>query len=184
MRKTVSVFVAVLVLCVSFCVVASAQTYDTEYPNVFNSGSPLWFQCTVEGKGEFVILIDPNTNPQAFGFDKPNAYNLINNTGSTINGRAYKLDDNTGYIVRFPSYYCMQFREPGSGVAYTWEDVYITNISGSTLDFVDYHGTRGNDLYKNDIPDRQVNIIVCALLLAVVLLLVISLVFKPKLFRM
>ena len=184
MCKIVSVFVAVVVLCASLCVGASAQTYDTTYPDVFNSGSPLWFTCTVEGKGEYVVLIDPNINPQSFAFDNTKGYNLINNTGGYIYGRAYDLHSSGGFLVRFPSYYCMQFKVASSNPTYTWEDVYITDIMGSTLDFIDYHGTRGNDLYKNDIPDRQVNIIVCALLLAIVLLLVISLVFKPKLFRM
>lgn len=184
MRKLLSVFVAVVVLCSSLCLVVSAQTYSTDYPNVFNSGSPLWFTCTVQGRGEFVVLLDPDTNPQSFGFDNPKGYNLINNTGKTIDGRAYKLDDNTGFLVRFPSYYCMQFKVPNNNPTYTWEDVFITNISASTLDFVDFNGTRGNDLYLNDIPDRQTNIIVCASLLIIAFLLVISLVFKPKLFRM
>ncbi len=138
------VCVCALTVCAT-CATVSAQDYSTDYPNVYNSGSPLWFRCTVEGRGEYVVLIDPNTNSQSFGFDNPKGYNLINNTGETINGRAYKLNDDTGYLVRFPSYYCMQFKVANNNPQYVWEDVYITDITASTIDFIDYHGTRGND---------------------------------------
>lgn len=149
MDRKLSKLVVFLVVCTltvcATCATVSAQTYSTEYPDIFNSGTPVWLQCTVRGYGDFVILLDPNTHLQSFGFDSFQGYNLINNTGSTINGRAYSLTDSSGYIVRFPSYYCMQFREPGSNVTYTWTDVYITNITGTTLDLIDYHGSRGSD---------------------------------------
>ena len=145
LRRLVFMFgLCVLTVCAT-CATVSAQTYSTDYPHVFNSGSPLWFRCTVQGYGEYVVLIDPDTNPQSFGFDNPKGYNLLNNTGSTINGRAYRLNDETGYLVRFPSYYCMQFKLPGSNPQNTWFDVYITDISATTLDLIDFNGTRGND---------------------------------------
>lgn len=147
-RKLIKL-VAVMVMCAltvcATCATVSAQTYSTEYPDIFNSGSPLWIQCTVRDYGEYVILLDPNINLQSFGFDSFKGYNLINNTGSTIYGRAYSTTDSSGYMVRFQSYYCMQFGIPGSNVSSTWTDVYITDITGTTLDLIDYHGSRGSD---------------------------------------
>ncbi len=173
--KTIKKVLAILLVGIALSVAAltpsvSAQTYPTEYPNVFNSGSPLWFTCQVEGRGEFVVLIDPNTNPQSFGFDSPKGYNLINNTGENINGRAYKLNNNTGYLVRFPSYYCMQFREAGSNNTYVWQDVYINEITAGTLDFIDYNGTRGNDNVQYDISQQ---LSVLQIIIAVLILLLI-----------
>lgn len=170
MRKIISIaFTAILMLVLT--VSASAQPYSREYPDVFNSGSPLWFQCTVQGKGEFIILIDPNTNISSFGFDGTRGYNLINNTGETINGRAYDINSSGGYIVRFPSYYCMQFRSPGSNPSNVWEDVYITNISGTTLNLIDYHGDRGNDYFDGFSIDHR-ELIIALLISGVVLMLV------------
>ena len=152
-RKLIKI-AAVMVVCMltvsATCATVSAQTYSTEYPNVYNSGSPLWVRCTVQGYGEYVVIVDPNTHPQSFGFDNPKGYNLLNNTGSDIYGRAYRLNDETGYLVRFPSFYCMQFKVPGSNPQNTWFDVYITDISATTLDLVDLNGTRGNDALTRD----------------------------------
>lgn len=188
MRKIVYVFVAVIVLCASLCVGVSAQTYSTDYPDIGNSGSPYWLHCQIENLGDFCIVLDPNMNPRSFGFDTPRVgYNLINNTSEEIIGRAYATDGTKrAFSVKFPSFYRIQMRTGynATGQQTIFEDHKIINIYGTSLDLIDYTGSRGNDLYKNDIPDRQVNIIVCALLLVLVLLFVISLVFKPKLFRM
>lgn len=181
-KRVFAVFMTVVLLCSMLVTSASARTYSTEYPNVFNSGSPVWFQCQVQGYGEYVVILDPNTNLQSFGFDNPTGYNLINNTGSTINGRAYSLTSSGGFIVRFPSYYCMQFREAGSTGVYSWEDVVITSISGTTLDLIDYHGDRGNDFYKYEL-DRPELIIVISLVI-IIFVLVYQFHFKSRLMRM
>ena len=162
--KTIKKLLAVLFIGSTFSLLAcgmsvSAQTYATEYPDVYNSGSPLWFTCEVKNRGNFVVLIDPNTNLQSFGFDGERGYNLINNTGETIYGRAYDLESSNGYLVRFPSYYCMQFKVPNNDPQYTWQDVYINNITGTTLDFIDYHGTRGNDNLQYT-TDQKISIII------------------------
>lgn len=188
MRKFLCVFVSVVTLCSLLCVGASAQTYSTNYPSCGNSGSPYWIHCQIRDLGDFLIVLDPNINPQSFGFDTPKTgYNLINNTADVIYGRAYATNGtNTAYLVRFPSYYriTMQTGFDAKGDRTVYEDHKILNIYGTTLDLIDYTGDRDNDLYKHDIPDRQQNIIVVSLLFAVVLLFVISLLFKPRFFRM
>ena len=134
-----------LTVCASGATV-SAQEYSTEYPNVYNSGSPYWIECTIEGMGDFVIVLDPNTHPQSFGFDGPTGYNLINNTGSVISGRAYDLNSSAGYNARWHSFYKLQLQNGATSYGQaTWVDYNITDIRGTTLDLVDYHGERGND---------------------------------------
>lgn len=187
MQKIVFVFLVTVLLCGMLCIGASAQTYSSEYPLIGNSGSPYWLHCEIEDRGEFVILLDPNTNPQAFGFDtQTNGYNLINNTGSTVYGIAYGVTNGVRCLIRFPSYYCLTMRlgYDTSGNQTQYVEAKITQIYGTTLDLIDYTGDRGNDLYKNDIPENQSRIFVSACLVAILVLLVISLVFKPKLFRM
>ena len=86
MRKILLIaFTAILTLVLS--VTAAAQPYSREYPDCGNSGSPLWIDCEIEGMGHYVILVDPDTNIDAFGFDTSYVgYNLINNTANTIKG--------------------------------------------------------------------------------------------------
>lgn len=202
MNKFISVFLCFVLLFGSFSVVCSAEDYstdypvlpepvlpiedyDTEYPNIFNSGSPLWIHCQIEGMGDYVIVIDPNTNPQSFGFDSPNGYGLINNTGSTIVGRAYSTTSSTGYNARWLSFYKLQLQTGTSvGGQKVYEDYDILQIYGTTLDLIDYNGNRSNDLYKYDIPDRDYNVIVVTAVAMIVLLFALFMLIKPRLLRM
>lgn len=201
MNKIFSVFVCFVFLLGSISVVSSAEDYstvypvlpepvmpiedyDTEYPNIFNSGSPLWIHCQIEGMGDYVIVIDPNTNPQSFGFDSPNGYGLINNTGSTIVGRAYSTRSSTGYNARWLSFYKLQLQTGTSaGGQKVYEDYDILQIYGTTLDLIDYNGTRSNDLYKYDLEEREYNVIVVSVVCVLLFLFVLFLLAKPRLLR-
>lgn len=153
-RKIIAVLSAALIAAAAIggSATVSAQEYSTEYPDIYNSGSPLWIHCEIEGMGEYLIVIDPNTNPQAFGFDAPTGYNLINNTGSTIYGRAYNMSTNASYSACFYSYYCLSLKTGygNNGQLTSYEAYKITNIYGTTLDLIDYHGDRGNDVLTRE----------------------------------
>lgn len=147
--KKVSTVILTAVLTVFLTFTVSAQVYDMEYPDVYNSGSPYWIECTIQGLGNYVIVLDPRMDPRSFGFDGPNGYNLINNTSSTINGRAYDLDSSLAYNVRWQSFYKLQVQNGTTQYNQpSWQDYNITSITGTTLDLIDYHGDRGNDYYE------------------------------------
>ncbi len=147
MVRKIIIFAAICLLTVcATCATVSAEEYSTEYPNIYNSGSPLWLHCEIDGMGEYLIVIDPKTHLQSFGFDGPNRYNLINNTGSTINGRAYSVSSDAAYNARWTSFYKLQLQTGTSSYGQlSYEDYDITAIYGTTLDLIDYYGDRGND---------------------------------------
>lgn len=152
LRKLV-VFAAICMLTVcATCATVSAETYSTEYPDVYNSGSPLWLHCEVAGMGEYIIVIDPNANPQSFGFDAPWGYNLINNTGSNIYARAYNIDTGAGIDARWQPFYTLEFKSGynNNGVQNVYEPYSITAIYGTTLDLIDHRGDRGNDTLSGE----------------------------------
>lgn len=172
-----------VLLCSVLCLSASADTYSTQYPNIYNSGSPVWLHCQIDGMGEYVIVIDPKTNLQSFGFDGPDRYNLINNTGSTIYGRAYDIDSSTAYNARWTSFYKLQLQTGTSTYGQSaYEDYDITAIYGTTLDLIDYNGTRGNDAYKYDIEDPDRVLIITVVVL--IFVLVYQFHFKSRLMRL
>lgn len=185
-----SLFLRVLCCLAAFTVLASflafsvvAQEYSTQYPDVYNSGSPYWVQCTIEGMGEYVIVLDPNINPQSFGFDAPTGYNLINNTGSTIYGRAYDINSYAGYNARWVSFYKLQLQNGATSYGQaTWVDYNITNITGTTLDLVDHYGGRENDMYKYDLERPELLVVIA--LVIIVFVLVYQFHFKSRLMRM
>lgn len=183
MYKRLLVFISVFVILVSVLTApVSAQEYSTEYPSVYNSGSPLWIHCNLRDYGDYVILLDPETDLQAFGFDAPTGYNLINNTASTINGRAYATSSTAGYTCRWLTYYCLQFRVPTSMNGYEWRDVYINDIYGTTMNFVDHVGDRGNDMYKHDLDNPGLIIVIVLVIIAFIL--VYQFHFKSRLMRL
>lgn len=146
-RKLIIFSCVALLTVAATCGTVSAQEYSTEYPDIYNSGSPLWLHCEIQGMGEYLIVIDPNTNPQSFGFDSPTGYNLINNTGGTIYGRAYNLNSNEGFSACWYSYYCLSLKTGTNayGQVTSYEPYTITAIYGTTLDLIDHVGDRGND---------------------------------------
>lgn len=185
MCKYIRIALVGLLLCSVLCFNASAENYSSTYPDIFNSGGPLWVYCNIEGMGDYCIVVDPNTNVQAFGFDAPTGYNLINNTGSTIYGRAYSVNSSTGYNARWASFYKLQLQTGTTSYGQTaWEDYNITKIYGTTFNLIDYHGSRGNDDFKYNMTENNAFLIISACVVAIVFLLVCSLVFKPRLFRM
>lgn len=183
MCKRFFVFLSVFVILVTVLAApVSAQEYSREYPNVYNSGSTLWIHCDLKDYGDYVILIDPETPIDVFGFDSPNGYNLINNSATTINGRAYHTTSTAGYTCRWLSYYCLQFKVPTSTNGYEWRDIYINNIYGTTMNFIDYHGERGNDYYKHDLENPS--LIVVIVLVIIAFILVYQFHFKSRLMRL
>ena len=185
-RRVSSVFLVVVALLVCFALPASAQKYSTDYPQIGNSGSPYWIHCEIRDMGDFLIVLDPNINPQSFGFDTPkNGYNLINNTGSVIKGRAYSTSgSNAAYLVQFPSYYriTMQTGYDAKGQQTVYEDHKILNIYGTSLDLIDYTGDRGNDAFKYDLERPE--LVTVIVLVIIVFVLVYQFHFKSRLFRM
>lgn len=158
-------FTAILAafLAISAPFIVSAEEYSREYPDIFNSGSPLWLHCEISGMGEYLIVIDPNTNLQSFGFDSPKGYNLINNTGTAIYGRAYNMNSNEGYSAVWYSYYCLSLKtgKNAAGAYTSYEPYTITKIYGTTLDLIDYVGDRGNDYYDGlTIDNRQLILVI------------------------
>lgn len=142
---------AAILTAAATCGAVSAEEYSEEYPDVYNSGSPLWLHCQIEGMGEYIIVIDPKTHVSSFGFDGPDGYNLINNTGSTIYGRAYNVKTDEGYNARWSSFYKLQLQTGTTAYGQTsYEDYNITQIYGTTLDLIDYHGDRGNDILTRE----------------------------------
>lgn len=139
----------VLILIFTLSLTASAEEYSTSYPwhLSHNSGSPVWLHCNLDGYGEVLIVLDPRTDLKSFGFDSPNGYNLINNTGATISARCYR--GNTSVSARWTSFYKLQLQTGESSYNQTsWEDYDIAKIFGTTLDLVDYtEQDRGNDYY-------------------------------------
>lgn len=165
----------IAVLMISLPLTASAQTYSLEYPSdsSYNSGSPLWLHCRIGTFGEVLIVIDPNTNIQAFGFDSPNGYNLINNTGSTIYGRCYVSGTSTAYNARWTSFYKLQLQTGTSNYGQpSYEDYNIYEIYGTTLDLIDYtDADRGNDYYKGlNVDYRQLIVVIVGAGLVITLL--------------
>lgn len=194
MRKVISVvkffalFLVFAFCCSTLCISVSAETYSRDYPvnASYNSGSPLWLHCRISTLGDVLIIIDPNTNIQSFGFDSPNGYNLINNTGSTIYGRCYVSGTSTGYNARWTSFYKLQLQTGSSNYGQqAYEDYNIYEIYGTTLDLIDYTSAdRGNDYYDNDIPDNEYPIIVVSLLTFIALAFVAFKLIKPRVIRM
>ena len=176
MRKLLVIILMFTLLVMAFPVSASAEEYSRSYPNIYNSGSPLWIHCEIEGKGEYVIVLDPDTNIDAFGFDAPTGYGLINNTANTIVGRAYSVRSSTGYMARWVSFYKLQLQTGTNqyGQA-TYEDYNITQIYGTTMNLIDLNGDRGNDYYKGLPIEKRTDLIVHISVACVEVILVVLL---------
>lgn len=168
MKKLLSITLVFTLLLMAFPIAASAKEYSREYPDVYNSGSPLWIHCDISGLGEYVIVLDPKTPIDVFGFDAPTGYNLINNSGSTISARAYSTSSNLAYNARWTSFYKLQLQTGSTQYGQSsYEDYNITYIHGTTMNLIDLHGERGND-YFNGFPveyrfDLIVHIVVACL---------------------
>lgn len=183
MKRVMSCLAAFVLLVSSLVLSAAAKEYNTEYPDVYNSGSPYWIECNIDGLGNYVIVLDPNINPQSFGFDAPTGYNLINNTGSTIYGRAYNRGSSTAYNARWSSFYKLQLQTGATSYGqYTWEDYNIAEITGTTLDLIDHYGGRENDMYKYDLERPELLVVI--ILVVIVFVLVYQFHFKSRLMRM
>ncbi len=165
-----TILAAFLAICTPF--IAFAEDYSLEYPDIYNSGSPVWLHCEIDGMGEYVIVLDPKTDLQSFGFDGPSGYNLINNTGSTIYGRAYDVESDAGYNARWSSFYKLQLQTGTSSYGQvSYEDYNITKIYGTTLDLIDHHHGRQNDYYNGlSIDNRQLILVIIAAGLIITLL--------------
>lgn len=156
-KKIVSI---AIVACVIACVLCStfvvqAETYSRDYPSIGNSGSPVWLECEIQGYGRYCIVLPPNTNLYQFGFDAPTGYNLINNSGSTVSGKAYSVNSSsTAYLCQWSAYDQLYFRVYSSSQYYNWQAVTITKIYGTTLMLVDEVGERQNDYVLLSETDR------------------------------
>lgn len=146
-KRVLSVILLVVLLISILSFPVFAQDYTTDYDRIGNSGSPVWVTCNIQGYGWFVIVLPATLDIYSFGFDAPTGYNLINNTASTINGKAYKvLDSNVQYLCRWGSYDQLYFYVPySSSSGYHYVPVTITEISATTLCPIDYVSDRTND---------------------------------------
>lgn len=187
MKKLISVFVCAVIIASMLCIGVSAREYSREYPAdaSYNSGGPVWIHCNLQRMGEVLIILDPDTNLQSFGFDSPNGYNLINNTSSTIKGRAYPVGGNTSYPAQFPSFYMLQL-QTGVGAAGNkfYEDYLVTDILGTTLDLIDYTGDRDSDFYDYFLSVSEGFIFVSVALLIIIVLMVVRMFFKSRVLRL
>lgn len=186
MKKLISVFVCAVIIASMLCIGVSAREYNTEYPSnaSYNSGSPVWLHCMLNLYGDVLIVLDAKTDLRSFGFDSPNGFNLINNTGSTISARCYQ--GNSSVAARWTSFYKLQLQtgETSYGQS-TWEDYDIVKIYGTSLDLIDYtDADRGNDLYDHDMSFSDMSIFVCMSLVIIIVLLVVRMLFKPRMIRM
>ncbi len=185
MKKSLFTALMCVLLFSAFCFGVSAEEYSTEYPDIYNSGSPVWLHCEISGMGEYVIVLDPRTDLQSFGFDGPDGYNLINNTGSTIYGRAYNLKSDAAYNARWSSFYKLQLQTGTSSYGSTaYEDYNITKIYGTSLDLVDYHGGRQNDMYKHDMSEQESRVFLCVVVTCILVVSVVAILLKPRALRM
>lgn len=152
-----------LVIALNGCSV-SAQEYNMKYPSNLshNSGAPIWIHARVERLGEVLVILDPDTDLQSFGFDSPYGYNLINNTSQAIKGRMYVAGSSTSYAAQFPSFYMLQAQTgTNAGGQKFYEDYFILDIIGTTLDPVDFtNADRDNDYYDGLPVDYRYLIIV------------------------
>lgn len=169
-------FVLAFSVLFGVCATCSAQEYARDYPQIGNSGSPYWIDCQISGYGRYCIVLPPTINVNAFGFDFPTGYNLINNSGSVISAKAYKIGSSTeAYLCQWSAYDQLYFRV-SNGNYWQWQAVTITNIYGTTIDPVDYLSDRGNDYYRG--LSLQQRDLVIVLLLAGIVILVLSICFK------
>lgn len=176
MNKPLSIFLVFTMLLMVLPIAASAEDYSRDYPNIYNSGSPLWIHCEIQGMGEYVIVLDPNTNINAFGFDGPHSYNLINNTGSTIYGRAYDVNSSTAYNARWTSFYKLQLQTGTNQYGQiSYEDYNIIKIYGTTMNLIDLNGDRGNDYYAGLPVEKRTDFIVHIAVACVEVILVVLL---------
>ena len=144
--KNAKILFVTVILCIAFCVTASAVSYDDTPPSNLPYSGGCWFDLNTNlGRASVQVPIDWQF--EGFGFTTNNVNNkrIVNIRNTAVSGQM--VVGNTTYNIRFQSmgqleyYYSYQ---SGNNTYWTWGAVTVNSINATNVKLVDEYGLRDN----------------------------------------
>lgn len=171
-KKLIKVIISGVIISALCFIPCSAAVYGTSFPSYCPVNGGAWAEIDTS-QGDSCIVFRRNCISDIFGFNGSTGSDIVNVSPSVVNGRIY-FKNSTGFYgspssldCRFQSFGTLEISVPyqsNYGTRYEWQQLSVTDIKNTNINFADSFGDRQNNAFIYTLPEKQNIIIICLLI--------------------